>query len=276
MYNFKEIKPVFFIRSNFVDCFKRLGLESMDDIFSFGKGKNLSKQNLAAFRERIMFETVNPNTTLFLKRYRNIPKLIQLKNWLSRKKRISAMACDLEPGEKLRKFDINTPLTIAYGEKWGGIFEKQSFIITEKIPDSLSLEEKLPDSFFKNRKKFIKNLAGFVRKFHNTGFRHRDLYLCHIFCNRQEQFTLIDLNRAFKPFAFSQKYLIKDLAQLYYSSPGDTVTKADRLRFFLAYQQKEKLTKYDKAIIKKIKLKALRMTRHDKKHNRTAPFEKTE
>jgi len=276
MDNFKEIKPDFFIRSNFVDCFKRLGLESMDDIFSFEKGKNLSKENLAKFRQRIMFETDNPKTTLFLKRYRNIPKLIQLKNWLNRKKRISAMACDLEPGKKLQELGINTPLTIAYGEKWDGIFEKQSFIITEKIPDSLSLEEKLPDSFFKNRKKFIKNLAGFVRKFHDTGFRHRDLYLCHIFCNLQEQFTLIDLNRAFKPFAFSQKYLIKDLAQLYYSAPGDTVTKADRLRLFLAYQQKEKLTKYDKAIIKKIKLKALRMARHDKKYNRTAPFEKTE
>lgn len=269
MDNFKEINPAFFIRSDFADCFKRLGLESMDNIFSFEKGKNLTKENLAAFRERIMFETDNPRTTLFLKRYQNIPKLIQIKNWINRKKRISLMGCDLEPVENLRRLGMNTPQTIAFGCQWNGLFENRSFIITEKIPDSVSLEKNLPIE----RKNFIENLAAFVRKFHNTGFRHRDLYLCHIFCDSNNQFTLIDLNRVFKPLFFSKKYLIKDLAELYYSSPGGTVTKTDRLRFFLSYLQKEKLTKQDKIVIKKIKTKAKRMARHDKKHNRIAPFE---
>lgn len=268
MYNFNEIKPNFFIRSDFADCFKRMGLQNFDDIFNFAIGKNLTKHNLASFRQRIMFETDNPKTTLFLKRYQNIPRLIQIKNWLSRHKRISTMACDLNPAENLRKIGISTPKTIAYGEQWNGFFEKHSFIITEKIPDSFSLEKKLP-----TQRNFIVNLAIFIRKFHNTGYRHRDLYLCHIFCNSQGQFTLIDLNRVFKPFVFSEKYCIKDLAQLYYSAPGDKITKTDRLRFFLAYLQKENLSKQDKIFIKKIKSKAGRMARHDKKHNRTAPFE---
>lgn len=264
-----EISPNFTVRSDFVDCFKQLGLESMDDIFNFAQGKSLTKPNLASFRERIVFDTQNPKTTLFLKRYQNIPKLNQLKNWLARRKKISAMACDHQPAEELRKLGINTPRTIAFGQQWRGLFEKRSFIITEKIPDSSSLEEKLP----KNRKNFIENLAAFVRKFHNTGFRHRDLYLCHIFCDSRGQFTLIDLNRVFKPLLFSKKYLIKDLTQLYYSAPGDIVTKTDRLRFLLAYLQKDKLSKQDKLLIKKIKSKARQMVKHDKKHNRTAPFE---
>jgi len=181
------------------------------------------------------------------------------------------MACDHQPAEDLRRLGINTPQTIAFGEDWQGLFEKRSFIITEKIPDSSSLEEKLPE----NRENFIENLAAFVRKFHDTGFRHRDLYLCHIFCNLQGQFTLIDLNRVFKPLFFSQKYLIKDLTQLYYSAPSDSVTKMDRLRFFLAYLQKDKLSRQDKILIKKIKSKANQMAKHDKNHNRTAPFEKS-
>lgn len=267
---FIEIPPNFTVRSDFIDCFRQLGLENMDDIFNFAKGKNLTKPNLAAFRERIVFDTQNPKATLFLKRYQNIPKLIQLKNWLTRRKKLSTMACDHQPAEELRKLGINTPQTIALGEQWQGLFEKRSFIITEKIPDSSSLEEKLPIQ----KENFIQNLATFVRKFHNTGFRHRDLYLCHIFCDSMGQFTLIDLNRIFKPLLFSKKYLIKDLTQLYYSAPFDTVTKTDRLRFFLAYLQKDNLSKQDKLLIKKIKSKARQMAKHDKKHNRTAPFEK--
>ena len=276
MDNFKQIQPDFFIRNDFIDCFKRLGLQTIDDIFSFKLGKNLAKQNLASFRERIVFETDNPKTTLFLKRYQNIPKSIQIKNWLSRHKKISLMGCDLAPAETLQEYGINTPKTIAYGRQWAGFFEKRSFIITEKIPDSLSLEEKLPDCFFSRRKDFIVNLAAFVRKFHRTGCRHRDLYLCHIFSNSQGQFTLIDLNRVFKPFAFSEKYRIKDLAQLYYSAPGNIITKTDRLRFVLAYLQKQKLSGQDKFLIKKIKSKAAGMAKHDKKHNRIPPFELTE
>ncbi|OHB48397.1 MAG: hypothetical protein A2Y10_09760 [Planctomycetes bacterium GWF2_41_51] len=273
MNNFVEINPGCYIRSDFVDCFNKLNLESIDAVFEFEKGKNLAKANLASFRQRIMFETENPKSILFLKRYQNIPKLTQFKNWLNQRKRISVMACDLEPGIKLQQAGINTPQVIAYGERWNGLFEKQSFIITEKIPNASSLEEKLPEIFFSGKNQFIKNLAEFVRKFHDTGFRHRDLYLCHIFSDSHGNFTLIDLNRAFKPLCFSKKYLIKDLAQLYYSSPGDTITKTDRLRFFLYYFQKEKLTKSDRSIVKKIKLKAERMAKHDKKHNRTAPFE---
>ncbi|MFA5292273.1 MAG: lipopolysaccharide kinase InaA family protein [Phycisphaerae bacterium] len=270
MNEFVKIAPNFTVRSDFVDCFRQMKLQSINDVFDFSLGKSLTKKNLASFRERIMFETAGPNATLFLKRYQNIPKLTQLKNWLNRQKRISTMACDFVPAEKLQELGINTPQTIAFGQEWNGLFEKRSFIITEKIPDSVSLEEKLP----KVTKNFIENLAAFVRKFHNTGFRHRDLYLCHIFCNSQGQFTLIDLNRVFKPFVFSQKYCIKDLAQLYYSAPGDIVTKTDRLRFFLTYLQKEKLSRQDKLLIKKIKSKANRMAKHDKKHNRAVPFEK--
>jgi hypothetical protein len=270
MSEFIEITPDFFVRSDFVDCFKRLGLDSIEKIFSFEKGKDLTKDNLPASRRRIMFETDNPKTTLFLKRFQNVPKFIQLKNWLNRRKKMSTMACDLEPAEILRKLGINTPQTIAFGQQWQGFFEKRSFIITEKIPDSFSLEVKLP----KKTKNFIKNLASFVRKFHNTGFRHRDLYLCHIFCDSRGQFTLIDLSRVFKPLVFSKKFLVKDLAQLYYSAPGDFFTKTDRLKFLLCYLQKDKLTKQDKILIKKIKSKAKQMARHDKRHGRIAPFEK--
>ena len=83
------------------------------------------------------------------------------------------------------------PKTVAYGEQWGRLFEKRSFIITERIPAAESLEKKLPDCFnkpataenLKLRRNFITQLAGFVKRFHETGYRHRDLYFSHIFYN---------------------------------------------------------------------------------------------
>jgi len=268
MDNFKELNSGFFVHRDFADCFAKMGLVSVDAVFAFDRGKNLHKENLAKFRQRIMFETENPKTTLFLKRYQNTPKITQIKNWLNHKKKISTSACDIAPAENLRKFGINTPRTIAFGHEQDGIFEKRSFAITEQIPDSSSLEQKLPAD-----RDFVKKLAAFVRKFHDTGFRHRDLYLCHIFCSSKCEFTLIDLARAFKPLFFSEKYRIKDLAQLYYSSPANTISKTTRLRFFLLYMQKEKLDYSDKITIKKIKAKAAQMAKHDKKHNRPVPYE---
>ncbi|GAI94186.1 unnamed protein product, partial [marine sediment metagenome] len=57
------------------------------------------------------------------------------------------MFWELNAVGKLAQFGINTLRVVCYGEKWGMIFEKRSFIITEKIPDAESLERKLPECF---------------------------------------------------------------------------------------------------------------------------------
>jgi hypothetical protein len=186
------------------------------------------------------------------------------------------MDCDRMPAEILSRLGINVPKIVAFGVQWQGAagvgFEKRSFIITEKVPNAESLEKKLPALFFRDRKKFIESLAAFVSKFHKTGFRHRDLYLCHIFCDDAGKFTLIDLNRVFKPMVLGGRFLVKDLAQLYYSSPGSAITRADRLRFYLAYAGKTKLSIGDLILIGKIKSRAKQMAEHDRKHNRIPPY----
>ena len=136
---------------------------------------------------------------------------------------------------------INTPKTIAYGRQWGVLFEKRSFIITEKIPEAESLEKKLPDCFnspatiekLKMRRNFIARLAGFIKKFHETNYRHRDLYFSHIFCSDNGKFYLIDLARAFRPIFLHRRFQIKDVAQIYYSAPAQYFSNTDRLRFYL-------------------------------------------
>ncbi len=277
---FIKIADSFFVDADYKEAFSKLGLTSIDRVFCFNAGMNLSKSNLAGFRCRIQFEIDSPAATFFLKRYDKPPILTQFKNWLSHRKRISCGFGDFEPAEELLQAGINTPKTIAYGEEWGTLFEKRSFIVTKKIPADESLEKKLPECFYsspteenlKLRRKFIAQLAVFVKQFHQTGFRHRDLYLAHIFYGDSGQFYLIDLARCFKPMIFTDTFRIKDAAQIYYSAPAKYFSNTDRLRFYLEYSGHRKLTAADKKFICRVINKARRMARHDTKHGRIVPF----
>ncbi len=258
-----------------------LGIDSIDGVFDFSGGENLAKKNLAAYRSRIRFDIKTPAATLFLKKYQSPPVLVQLKNWLAARRRVSCCFGDTVCSQHLAKKGIATPKVVAFGEVLGLVLERRSFVITEKIPDAKSLEMRLPDCFarpvtklrLQQSRSFIKHLARFVKKFHDTGYRHRDLYLCHIFRSSTDEFYLIDLARTFRPMLLRRLYQIKDIAQLHYSAPAGYFSKTDRLRFYLAYAAKTRLSPADKRFIAKIGQKAIRMAKHNRKHGRNVPFE---
>jgi len=279
-----EAKESFFIDSDYKTAFSKSGLTSIEEVFSFDAAENLTKSNLARFRTRLQFEIDSPqrssSTTVFLKRYDRPPVLIQLRNWLSQHNRKSCALCEFEAANQLKASGINTPKVISYGEQWDALFETRSFIITEKIPEAESLERKLPDCFdgpatienLKLQRNFIVQSSYFIRKFHETNYRHRDLYLSHIFYDDKGKFFLIDLARVFRPVVLRRRFQIKDIAQVYYSAPGKHFSKTDRMRFYMAYTGQSKLTKKDKIFIRKVITKAERMARHDIKHGRVVPF----
>ena len=310
---FIETSKSFFVDADYEAAMDKLGLTSIDAVFSFNAAKNLSKENLAPFRHRLQFEINPPSTPLekkavvatapliqtdptvtgalktdfltgstivFLKRYDRPPVVVQLKNWFSHRGRKSLGFCEFESARELAAEGVKTPKVIFHGEQWERFFEKRSFIITEKIPNAESLERKLPPCFnspataetLKLRRKFIAQLASFIKKFHQTDYRHRDLYFSHIYYDNDGNFHLIDLARAFKPILLGERFRIKDVAQLYYSAPARYFSRTDRLRFYLCYAGQNKLTRNDKIFIRKVINKAELMARHDIKHGRTAPF----
>ncbi len=278
--NSKETSDCFFVSGAYEDTLSQLGLNSIDAVFNFTAGENLTKDNLAPYRSRIRFQIESPSTTLFLKRYNRPPLPVQIKNRLAARSRVSCASGELLAITNLNASGVKTPKPIAYGQQWHGPIEKRSFIITEKIPEAESLERQLPPSFhtqatpenIRARRRFIKELAAFVRKFHDTGYRHRDLYLSHIFHGNSGAFYLIDLARTFRPLLLKKRYRIKDIAQLYYSAPSAQISRTDRLRFYLAYTARSRLTAGDKRFIKKVASKARRMAQHNTKHGRAVPF----
>jgi heptosyltransferase-2 len=269
----------FFVKPAYKAGLQHLGLTSINAVFAFQAGINLTKDNLARHRSRIEFKIESPATTVFLKRYNRPPISAQLKNWLSAKKRISCGFAEVDAAQNLSAMGINTPRMVAWGQQWGAILEKRSFVIIEEIL-GISLERSLPDFFngaetpekLMMRRRFIGQLAAFIRKFHDTGYRHRDLYLCHIFRTLDDKFYLIDLARAFKPTLLCALFLIKDIAQLHYSAPAKYFSRTDRLRFLRAYLGRDKLDGRDRTFARRINNKAKRMAHHDEKHGRVVPF----
>ena len=268
---------LFFVDPEHRPAFDKLGLTSVDAVFSFDAGVNLSKNNLAEFRTRLRFEIDSPRTVLFLKRYDRPPVSAQIKNWLAHRAMVSCSSAESTPIRELTAADIRTPKIVSYGEQWGLLFERRSFVVTEKIADAESLERKIPACFtrpaiaasLKLRRDFILRLASFVRQFHATGYRHRDLYFSHIFHDGADKFYLIDLARAFKPAILRERFRVKDIAQLHYSAPANYFSRTDRLRFYKKYADSAKLSDKDKAFIRRVTRKARRIRRHDSKRNRT-------
>lgn len=278
--NFVESSKSFFIDPDYRDGFEEAGLREVKGVLSFRGGENLNKKNLASYRSRFRIKINNPATMVYLKRYDRPPVWVQLKSWFCHRKRTSCAFSDFKTGLWLEAAGINVPKTICYGQQWGMFFEKRSFIVTEEIGNAESLEEKLPDYFsapatienLKLRRDFIVKLAAFIKKFHQTGYRHRDLYFSHIFYNDKGEFYLIDLARAFKPVLFCEKYRVKDIAQLHYSARRQYFSNTDRLRFYLELVGRNRLTNSDKRFIRRVIRKGWTMARHNIRHGREVPF----
>jgi tRNA A-37 threonylcarbamoyl transferase component Bud32 len=273
----------FLVSEGFREPLASLGLTSLDAVFCFDGVRDLAKPNIGRFRRRLQFEVVPAGSgrpvNVYLKRYNRPPLLGQLRNWLSHHKRRSFAGMEREAADRLGAAGINTPHTIACGERWHSVFEHRSFLMTEEVKDSWSLESQLPACFEgaptrekrQARRDFIRRLASFIRRFHETGFRHRDLYLSHVFCSDEGDFCLIDLARVSRPF-LRRRFQIKDIAQLHYSAPAESFTQTDRLRFYLAYVNHHRLVSRDKAFIRKVVRKTHQMARHNRKRGNPVPF----
>jgi len=278
--DFDEISSGCYIRKRHIESFAALGLRNVDDFVDFTGGREINKKEIAEFRNRQVFSAGKKGTNFYLKAYNRPPTSIQMANWFAHGKYASTAAYDYLPALELEKIGVKTPKVAAFGKIFKGLFEKKSFIVTEELIGQQSLEERSPDFFQPpttpekqaKRCRFIKELAEITKNFHGSGFFHRDYYLSHIFWGEKEGFTIIDLQRVFKPTIMGWRYRIKDIAQLYYSAPASLYSKTDRMRFYKHYAGIEKLRRRDKWFITQVKLKAAKMAAHDSKSGRDAPY----
>lgn len=145
--------------------------------------------------------------------------------------------------QKLHSLGIAAQKIVGYGSRGNNPAHIKSFIMTEELPKHTSLEDFCKDwkknpPTFRQKQSLIREVARIARTLHAHGINHRDFYLCHFLRGDDTSLYLIDLHRAQIRHRTPLRWIIKDLAGLYFSSKDIGLTYRDILRFMREYRNK--------------------------------------
>jgi hypothetical protein len=166
--------------------------------------------------------------------------------------------------KRLQALDVDTMSLAGYGERGRNPARRQSFVITEALEETESLEDfcgvwetSPPTSRAELRLKraLINRLAKVARVMHVAGMNHRDFYICHFLLDMSGdvlektgsdlRVSLIDLHRVQLRKRTPLRWIIKDIGGLYFSSMRIGLTRRDIYRFMSVYRDKPLRTTLD-------------------------------
>lgn len=168
----------------------------------------------------------------------------------------------------MRKLGIQAVRPVAYGERRVFHFVRSCFLITETVPAAMSLA-----TFIRNyshhratplarqaRLEILTSLARQVRHMHEAGFVHRDLFWRNVLIrplpDNRFEFYFLDASVGKRiRFAPRQESIVRDIAAMSALAP-EFCSKADQLRFLLEYLNTEKLTREDRAWIRRVEVRS--------------------
>jgi len=185
----------------------------------------------------------------FVKIHRGIGWAEILKNLSTAKAPVLGARQEWRAIQRLHEVGVPTMTAVAYGERGGNPATQHSFIITEELAPTVSLEDysidwlqNPPDPVLKRA--LIAEVARMTGTMHRAGVNHRDCYICHFLLHTDTpvradalRLSVIDLHRAQVRDRTPLRWRDKDLAGLYFSALGIGLTKRDRLRFLSGYFQ---------------------------------------
>jgi len=159
--------------------------------------------------------------------------------------------------KRLQQLDVDTMTLVGYGERGSNPARRQSFVITEALEETVSLEdfcadwEKHPPTTkaeLRLKRALINKLAEVSRRMHESGLNHRDYYLCHFLLDRSAgamkdpvslpRLSLIDLHRVQIRKRTPLRWIVKDIGGLWFSSMRIGLTRRDLYRFMTVYKNK--------------------------------------
>ncbi|MBT8145827.1 MAG: lipopolysaccharide core heptose(I) kinase RfaP [Gammaproteobacteria bacterium] len=175
-----------------------------------------------------------------------------LKNLLQLRFPVIGAANEWQAIQRLEELDIDTMTVVAFGRRGWNPAAQESFIVTRELENTVSLEDycstwQRQAPSFKTKRALIEKVAEISRRLHGAGVCHRDYYLCHfhlmpgseqISATGEPLLFLIDLHRALVKKHLGLRWIVKDIAGLYFSSMDIGLTTRDRLRFARIYRNK--------------------------------------
>jgi len=144
--------------------------------------------------------------------------------------------------KRLEELGIDTMTLVGYGSRGRNPARIDSFVITEELEHTVSLEDfcrnwttEPPGPKLKHA--LIEKLAAVSRQLHQNGVNHRDYYICHFLLDLSglgnsfhpdwHKVYLIDLHRVQLRKRTPKRWIVKDLAGLFFSAMDIGLTSRD-------------------------------------------------
>lgn len=150
---------------------------------------------------------------------------------------------------------LPTVTPVAYGERRRFGILQESYLLTVRLFDCVTLEEALfsEDGTLradaKTRRRLIRLLAALLRRMHDDGIYHQDLhpgnFLVETLPSGEKRIYLLDLHRASLKPSLAIKHRIKSLAQ-FNMFASISLSVGERLFFFNSYFGEDELWKNEK------------------------------
>jgi tRNA A-37 threonylcarbamoyl transferase component Bud32 len=172
--------------------------------------------------------------------------------------------------QRLHELGVATMTIAGYGSQGWNPAQRKSFIVTEALNDTETLEDltrewKASPPTVKFKRALTLQVAEIARRLHENGVNHRDFYLCHFRLDKLDphKLYLIDLHRAQLRSKTPRRWITKDLGGLYFSSMEIGLTKRDLLRFMKAYRRAplKKILARESRFWREVQEKALKLYR---------------
>ena len=212
---------------------------------TFNEVQNIEGKVFREYENRITKQFEAQNKKYFIKFHGPVGWREIFKNLFQIKTPVIGAQREYEALNHLSKNNINCPQIKGFGKKGINPANSSSFIITEELYGTLSLEEFFLKNLHKNlsfnqKCNLIKASASIIRKMHSSGLNHRDLYLCHLHVKEDIDFNnikiyLIDLHRAQIRSSVPLRWTIKDLGGFFHSAIQFNFTERDFYRFLMLY-----------------------------------------
>tara|TARA_R110002073_G_scaffold84612_4_gene201715 strand:- start:21156 stop:22058 length:903 start_codon:yes stop_codon:yes gene_type:complete len=143
---------------------------------------------------------------------------------------------------------VDTLTIVGYGERGADPAKQQSFLVTEDLVGTVSLEElgekwrNTPGSI-RFKRALIRRAAEMAKAMHDAGVNHRDFYLGHFLIAQQDvelenvdaSIFLIDLHRSQVRGRVPRRWRVKDIGGLYFSTARFGLTRRDLFHFMQVY-----------------------------------------
>ena len=148
--------------------------------------------------------------------------------------------------KRLTELGVETMKPMGYGCRGLNPAKRESFVITEELPATVTLEEYTLD--WSNtpppvalKRALICRIAETARTLHRNGINHRDFYVCHFNIQTETALSgplhlyLMDLHRAQIRPKTPHRWILKDIAGICFSSRDLGLTQRDLFRFIKIY-----------------------------------------